>query len=150
MKGMAVLPGDPDGVVDGLCYQHPAQKIADDTGVPFIGPHQGAGKPHRPLFLQGFLFRKIVPVSHAGQGKEGGPSETVLLQEGDHVPGRLFRVGDNVLNIAAQGRLHSRLVLLVHPDEIRHHAKDARVLLPLLHDLTDAVPVAVIALSHVP
>ena len=146
---MSVFPGNPYGVVDPFRHKHPAQQIVYDSRVFFIRLHKRTGKTYRAFLSQGLFFRKIIPVSHAGQRQEGGAAKTVLFQERDHFLGRLFSVCYNVLDVSAQSRLHRSLVFLIYPDQIRYHAEDTRLPALLLHDFFDTASITVIAFCHV-
>ena len=147
---MVVFPGNADSVVNVLCHQYPAQQMLYYPIILFVRPYQSTGKADGALFLQGLWLREAAPSTHAGQGQEGGPAKPVLFQIFNQLLGSILIFRDNILDAAAQSCLDGGLIPLIHFDEVRYHALDARHVLFLLHDLADAVAVAIVALGHVP
>ena len=70
-------------------------------------------------------------------------------EEADHGLSRLVRIGHDILDAAAKRRLDGDLVVLIHLDQVRHDAFDARIAFFLFHDAADGTSVAVIPLRDI-
>ena len=85
----------------------------------------------------------------AGEGQECGTSRPGLFQIADHALGSLLILRDDILDVAAQGRLDGRLVFGFRLDNIRHHADDTLLLAFSFHHGFDTAAVALVTLRQI-
>ena len=136
-------------MVDIVHHDRPAEQVLRQAPVLLFHLYEGVGKAHNPLFPKRLRAGQPSAPADACKREKGSPPIPVLLQEIDHPLGRLLRVCDNVLDAASKGGLNGNLILLVHLDDVRHHAQDALFLFSLLHNPADAAAVAVIPLGDI-
>ena len=136
-------------MVDLVHNDRPSQELISESFKPFLHMHERVGKPDDSRLPERFLLTDPSAPAHARKRKESRPPELIFLQECDHPLCRLFRIRHDVLYVSAERCLHSDLVLFIHFYDIRDYAEQALLPVSVCHHLSDAVPIAVIALRDV-
>ena len=116
---LIVLPGQGQGVIKVIHHQRTGQQEVCYLAVLSRYFHQTAGPVQHPR-LPCHLQVRHRALDDGGKGQEGGPPQTLLLQEGYSYLGGVSISGDQILLGRAQGHLDGSDILRRHLHELCH------------------------------
>ena len=142
-ESMSSRAHDRDTVLQVIGHNGPSEQVFNDAAVALVIGDQLAGNAQAARHGKDLaLFRAQHPGTDAGDGQKGGAAQPVAPQVVDHVFGRLFILGNDVLKSAAQHHVDGRFQVLRYIDQPGQDAVNALILSGVFQRLFDGLLVA--------
>ena len=138
--------GDADGVIQFIDHDRPPQQRRYHITVNVIAFHERVRRSDNAFFTQ-HIFLCENGWCDSCQRDKSSSAVSVLFQESDQIPRRLFVLCDNVTQASAKRCLNRFGVFGRRADQIRHNAADPAV--AEVHDPFDTLSETFIALSEI-
>ena len=136
-------------VVEGVHDHSPAQKRDRHIGAAGSRSHQGIGRADDTLLTEDLVSGQAPGIPDSRKRQEGCPACFFAFEDGDHAPGRVFILCDDILYTAPERNFDGCLVFFICGDQIRDGTDNAGFPGSFLHDTFYAAAEALIALRQI-